>query len=140
VQLWLVGDGSQRQRLENLSTSLGLADAVTFLGSRRDVPALLGQSDVFVFSTTREEGLGTVLIEALAAGLPIVASDVPACSEALAAGRWGTLVPPSDPAAMAAALIASLQTPAFVEANERSDYLQQFSPGRMIAAYVAATA
>jgi glycosyltransferase involved in cell wall biosynthesis len=140
VQLWMVGDGSQRQRLENLSASLGLADAATFLGSRRDVPALLGQSDVFVFATTREEGLGTVLIEALAAGLPIVASDVPACHEALAAGRWGTLVPPSDPAAMAAAVIASLQTPAVVEASERSDYLQQFSAARMIAAYVAATA
>jgi glycosyltransferase involved in cell wall biosynthesis len=140
VQLWLAGDGSQRERLENLSSSLGLANAVTFLGSRRDVPALLGQSDVFVFSTTREEGLGTVLIEALAAGLPVVASDVPACREALAAGRWGTLIPPADPEALAAALIASLQAPAVVEANARNDYLQQFSPACMLAAYLAATA
>jgi glycosyltransferase involved in cell wall biosynthesis len=140
VQLWLVGDGSQRQRLENLSASLGLGGAVTFLGSRRDVPALLGQSDVFVFSTTKEEGLGTVLIEALAAGLPIVASDVPACAEALAGGRWGKLVPPADPEALAAALIASLQTRTCPEASERNDYLQQFSPASMIAAYVAAAA
>jgi glycosyltransferase involved in cell wall biosynthesis len=139
VQLWLVGDGSQRQRLENLSASLGLADAVTFLGSRSDVPVLLGQSDVFVFSTTREEGLGTVLIEALAAGLPIVASDVPACDEVLAAGRWGTLVPPANPEALAAALVTSLQTPSTDEPSARSDYLQQFSPARMMAAYVAAT-
>ena len=69
-----------------------------FLGSRRDVPALLGQSDVFVFSTTKEEGLGTVLIEALAAGLPVVASDVPACREALEGGKWGALVPAADAA------------------------------------------
>jgi glycosyltransferase involved in cell wall biosynthesis len=140
VQLWLAGDGSQRERLESLSASLGLAGAVTFLGSRRDVPALLGQSDVFVLSTTREEGLGTVLIEALAAGLPVVASNVPACHEALAGGRWGTLVPPADPEALAAALIASLQTPTVVETIELNDYLQLFSPARMMAAYVAATA
>jgi glycosyltransferase involved in cell wall biosynthesis len=139
VQLWLAGDGSRRDHLENLSASLGLADTVTFLGSRRDVPALLGQSDAFVFSTTREEGLGTVLIEALAAGLPIVASDVPACAEALAHGRWGTLVSPADPDALAAALIASLQTKSCAETSERSDYLQQFSPASMMAAYVAVT-
>jgi glycosyltransferase involved in cell wall biosynthesis len=140
AQLWLAGEGSLRDHLQSMSASLGLADAVTFLGSRRDVPALLGQSDVFVFSTTREEGLGTVLIEALAAGLPVVASDVPACREALAEGRWGTLVPPADPGALAAALIASLQTQAMIQAPECSNYLQQFSPSRMIAAYVAATA
>jgi glycosyltransferase involved in cell wall biosynthesis len=138
VQLCLAGDGSQRNRLQSLSSSLGLTDVVTFLGSRRDVPALLGQSDVFVLSTTPEEGLGTVLIEALAAGLPVVASDVPACREALAGGRWGVLVPPADPEALATALISSLQTRDFAEASERSDYLQQFSPARMIAAYLAA--
>jgi glycosyltransferase involved in cell wall biosynthesis len=139
VQLWLAGDGSQRLHLESLSAALGLTDAVIFLGSRRDVPALLGQSDVFVFSTTREEGLGTVLIEALAAELPVVASDVPACHETLAGGRWGTLVPPADPEALAAAVIASLQSPATIETNGRIGYLQQFTPAGMIAAYVAAT-
>jgi glycosyltransferase involved in cell wall biosynthesis len=140
AQLWLAGDGSLRERLENLSASLGLTEAVVFLGSRRDVPALLGQSNVFVFSTTREEGLGTVLIEALAAGLPVVASDVPACRETLAGGRWGTLVPPANPEALAAALIASLQAKPVIEPNGQNDYLQQFSPSCMIAAYVAATA
>jgi glycosyltransferase involved in cell wall biosynthesis len=139
VQLWLAGEGSLRQPLESLSASLDLTDAVTFLGSRRDVPALLGQSDVFVFSTTREEGLGTVLIEALAAGLPVVASDVPACHETLAGGRWGALIPPANPEALAAALIAQLQASTTGETNERSDYLQQFSPSSMIAAYMAAT-
>ncbi len=140
VQLCLAGEGSQRDRLQSLSASLGLTDVVTFLGSRRDVPALLGQSDVFVFSTTREEGLGTVLIEALAAGLPVVASDVPACHETLAGGRWGTLVPPADHGALAAALIASLQTRTIAGSTERSEYLQQFYPSRMMAAYAAATA
>ncbi len=139
VQLWLAGDGSLRDHLENLSASLGLADTVTFLGSRRDVPALLGQSDAFVFSTTREEGLGTVLIEALAAGLPIVASDVPACAEALDGGRWGTLVSPADPEALAAALIYILQQQKKITADECGVYLEQFTPSSMIAAYLAAT-
>lgn len=139
VQLWLAGEGVLRERLQGLSASLGLGDSVTFLGSRRDVPALLGQSDVFVFSTTKEEGLGTVLIEALAAGLPVIASDVPACREVLGEGRWGTLVPAGDPAALAASLIAGLGERAAVPADEpgRQDYLRHFSPAHMIASYVA---
>ena len=138
VQLWLVGDGSLRGQLENLNAALGLAAAVTFLGSRSDVPALLGQSDVFVFSTTREEGLGTVLIEALAAGLPVVASDVPACREVLTGGHWGNLVPAADPGALAVALIASLGHPSLPEAGGQSSYLEQFSAPSMLAAYIAA--
>ena len=138
VSLRLVGDGALRAGLQALSISLGVTDAVEFLGSRRDVPSLLGESDVFVFSTTKEEGLGTVLIEALAAGLPIVASDVPACREALDDGKWGELVPAADSRALAMALISSLQVRAPVAAAGRHDYLQRFTPPRMIAAYVGA--
>lgn len=140
VQLWLVGEGSLRGELERLKESLGLPGGVIFLGSRRDVPSLLGQSDVFVFSTTREEGLGTVLIEALAAGLPVVASDVPACREALDGGRWGTLVAPADPVALAAGVISRLRNRSVEEDAGRREYLQRFSPQQMLAAYVAAVA
>jgi glycosyltransferase involved in cell wall biosynthesis len=138
VQLWLVGEGTQRGRLEALSTALNLGRNVSFLGSRRDVPELLGQSDAFVFSTTKEEGLGTVLIEALAAGLPIVASDVPACREALADGRWGTLIAAHDPAALAEALIRCLRGLDGIVRTDRADYLRQFLPSRMIDGYLAA--
>ncbi len=138
VQLWLVGEGSLREPLQRLSASLGLAKAVTFLGSRRDVPALLGQSDAFVFSTTREEGLGTVLIEALAAGLPVIASDVPACREVLEDGQWGTLVPPNDAEALAAVIVAQLRSPMPEASGKRREYLQRFSPAGMIAGYLAA--
>ena len=140
VQLWLAGEGTLRGQLEALSESLGLSDVVTFLGSRRDVPALLGQSDVFVFSTTREEGLGTVLIEALAADLPVVASDVPACREALGEGRWGTLVPPQDATLLGASIIHRLQTGRAPEAHGRVEYLERFSPSAMISAYFGAVA
>ncbi len=67
--------------------------------------------DVFVFSTTAEEGLGIALIEAMAAGVPVVASDVPACREVLDNGALGVLVPPGDAAALAAAIAGVLALP-----------------------------
>jgi len=140
ARLWLVGEGSLRGRLESLRDSLGLADSVEFLGSRRDVPAVLGQCDGFVLSTTIDEGFGTVLIEAMAAGLPIVASDVPACREVLGSGRWGTLVPPGDPRALADAIVAILKAKDAAEGAERRAHLRQFAPSNMISAYVASTA
>jgi len=135
VHLWLAGEGTLRGRLQELTASLGMGGAVTFLGSRNDVPALLGQSDGFVFSTTREEGLGTVLIEALAAGLPVVASDVPACREVLEDGRWGTLVPAANARALAEALVSLLRERRRPAPDAQSDYVARFTPGAMIAAY-----
>jgi glycosyltransferase involved in cell wall biosynthesis len=139
ARLSLAGDGSLRAMLEKLRDSLGLGDSVHFLGTRRDVPALLGQSDVFVLSTTADEGFGTVLIEAMAAGIPIVASDVPACREVLESGRWGRLVPPGDPGALAAALIGALRAGRSAETAGRMEHLRQYSPPNMIAAYVASS-
>src|SRR5262249_3313107 len=77
---------------------------VEFLVSRCDVPEQLGEIDVFAFSTTEKEGFGIVLIEALAAELPIVATDVEACREVLQDGRFGSLVPFGDAEALAAEL------------------------------------
>jgi len=138
AQLWIVGDGSLRGSLEEQCLTEGVWASVLFLGSRSDVPALLGQCDVFVFSTTRAEGLGTVLIEAMAAGLPVVASAVPACREATGGGRWGTLVPPADPGALAAAMIERARNDGDDDSGERREYLQRFLPDRMIAGYLAA--
>lgn len=138
AELWLAGDGSERARLEALSADLGLTGSVTFLGSRSDVPALLGQSDVFVFSTTVREGLGTVLVEALAAGVPIVATDVPACRELLCGGTWGALVRANDPSALASAMIESLAHTRIQASEDRTAYLRKFTPGRMIAGYIEA--
>lgn len=95
-QLQLVGDGPDRHRLEALATQLGLDASEVFLGRRSDIPELLGQADIFAFSTTPAEGFGIVLIEAMAAGLPILASDVPACREVLLDGEAGDLLPPGD--------------------------------------------
>jgi glycosyltransferase involved in cell wall biosynthesis len=111
AQLWIVGDGALRGNLEAQARALGLAEAALFLGNRPDVASLLGQVDVFAFSTTRDEGFGIVLIEAMAAGIPVVASDVAACREVLADGEAGLLVPPSDPAALASTIRQVLNSP-----------------------------
>jgi len=95
-QLQLVGEGPERPRLETLAAELGLDPAQVFLGSRSDIPELLGQADLFAFSTTPAEGFGIALIEAMAAGLPIIASDVPACREVLRDGAAGELLPLGD--------------------------------------------
>lgn len=103
-ELRLVGDGPLRQALEEQVQTLGVADVVRFLGNRDDVPSILGELDLFVLSTSRDEGFGIVLIEALAAGVPVIASDVAACREVLDGGRYGRLLPPEDPRALVAAI------------------------------------
>jgi glycosyltransferase involved in cell wall biosynthesis len=135
VCLRLAGNGSLRTQLIVMTEQLGLSKAVEFLGSRMDVPELLGQADLFVFSTTPLEGLGTVLIEALAARVPVVASDVPACRELLENGRWGKLVPAGDAQSLAAAIIAGIDSPT-QSAVDQDRYLQNFTVAAMQAAYL----
>lgn len=100
TELWLVGDGEEYNPLLTLAQQLKVSHAVKFLGHRSDVPQLLGKMDIYVFSTTIDEGFGIALAEAMAAGLPIIASDVPACREVLDHGSSGFLVPPKDIDAM----------------------------------------
>jgi glycosyltransferase involved in cell wall biosynthesis len=99
----LVGDGPDRAELEAELQHLGLDGAVELLGTREDVAELLAGADVFVLSST-SEGLPISILEAMAAGLPVVASSVGGVPEAVVDGETGLLVPPGDPAALAAAL------------------------------------
>ncbi|WP_322757171.1 glycosyltransferase [Synechococcus sp. CBW1107] len=109
-QLQLVGGGPDRARLEVLALELGLDPAAVVLGRRTDIPELLGQADLFAFSTTAAEGFGIALIEALAAGLPVLASDVPACREVLKGGSAGELLPLGNVVVWAARLEALMQS------------------------------
>lgn len=111
LKVWLIGEGSRRAEYQQLIRDLNLTDTVELLGMRRDVPELLGAMDAFVFSAKPDEGLGVALIEALAAGLPIVATDVGACREVLLDGALGKLVPEGDPAAMAAVIRSLAENP-----------------------------
>lgn len=88
--LIIAGDGGERARLEQLAETLGVALRVRFLGARADIPALLNAADAFVFASERE-GLGIVLLEAMAAGLPIVVSQFDAAKELITNGYNGLL-------------------------------------------------
>ena len=103
-RLDLVGDGPERAALEALRSELGLDHEITFLGERSDVGERLQSADVFALSST-SEGLSLGLLEALAAGLPIVATRVGGNGEIVTDGETGRLVPPADPGALASALI-----------------------------------
>ncbi|MDR7608740.1 MAG: glycosyltransferase [Armatimonadota bacterium] len=103
VHLVLVGDGPQRGVLQKLAEQLGVRERVHFLGLRRDVPDLLPVFDILVLPS-RNEGMGRVLVEAQAAGVPVVAARVGGVPDLVAEGLTGRLVPPGDPAALAAAI------------------------------------
>lgn len=111
-QLQLVGEGPNRSALEQLILELHLESVVQCLGRREDVPELLGAADLFAFATTDSEGFGIALVEAMAAGLPVIASDVPACREVLADGGAGELVPAGDVQAWAERLQWLMHEPA----------------------------
>jgi len=110
-RLQLVGDGPERDYLERVTRALGLEDRVEFLGERDDVPALLARADLFVFPTTGREGLGLAAIEAMAAGLPVVASEIGGLPEVVRQGRTGYLVSPGDPDALEKAILDLLSEP-----------------------------
>jgi glycosyltransferase involved in cell wall biosynthesis len=103
----VVGDGTHREALENETRRLGLRERVVFAGLRKDVPRLLAASDIFVLPTLTE-ALPTVLAEAMAARLPVVASAVGGVPEMIADGENGILVPPAQPEALSRACAALL--------------------------------
>jgi glycosyltransferase involved in cell wall biosynthesis len=114
AHLVIAGDGPQRPLLESLAAELPRTDCVHLLGRRDDVPDLLAALDVFAMPSVYE-GFGLTLAEAMAAGVPVVASNVDSLPEVLGledpGGPHGRLVPPADPDALAAALLDTLRNP-----------------------------
>ena len=106
--LLLVGRGSLQSETEMLARDLGLTEHVRFLGVRHDVPEIMSAADGYVLSSAWE-GMPIVLLEAAAAGLPIVATRVGGNHEVVREGKSGFLVPPAEPEALAAAMLGLMK-------------------------------
>ena len=114
VRIWIIGDAparkeAYRKELEILVRRLGLTDYVEFLGNRKDVPNLLGRTNVLVLSTVVPEAFGRVILEAQAAGVPVVATKVGGVTEIIDDEQTGLLVLPRDTDGMAQAVIRILR-------------------------------
>lgn len=110
MRLHIVGDGARAGELRERANALGIAAHVDFLGRRDDLPALLMAADAFVLPS-RAEGVPDAALEAMAAGLPVIAWRTGGLLEVVEEGRSGRLVAPDDPVALAVALESVLRSP-----------------------------
>jgi glycosyltransferase involved in cell wall biosynthesis len=110
AEIRVVGAGPLLDELRALATELGIVHAVRFLGQRSDVPEMLLETDLLV-SASLWEGFPTVILEAMAAGAPVVATDVSGSRELVRDGATGRLVPPARPAVLAQAMIEMIEQP-----------------------------
>jgi glycosyltransferase involved in cell wall biosynthesis len=104
VTLLLIGDGSLRSKLEAAARDEGIADRVAFIGHVADVTPYYAAADVFVLPS-ETEGLPVVTLEAMAASLPVVATDIPGVNKVVVDRGTGRLVPPGDVKAFASAMV-----------------------------------
>ncbi len=135
----IVGDGPERGRLSQLASSLGLDPRTTFAGHRDDVPAILAAADCLV-APSRFEGFGLAVAEAMAAGLPVVASDAGALPELIEDDVTGLVVPPDQPPELARAVLRVLrdrELTAGLAENARARVRERFSLDAMLRGYEA---
>ncbi len=114
-QLLLVGDGPAYKQLSELVAKLGLSECVVFLGMRRDIERILPLLDIFVMPSL-SEGFGVAIVEAMAAGRPVVATAVGGIPEVVIHGETGLLVQPNDHQALAEAIEDLLRRPDYARA------------------------
>ena len=132
--LLLVGDGPEREGVERVVAALGVERHVAFLGERSDLGPLLAQADLFVLPS-EQESFGLAALEALASGLPVVASRVGGLPEVVRDGETGRLVPPRDPPALAAAVLELLgdgARRAAMAREAREDAVTRFRPAPVV--------
>lgn len=137
LRLWILGDGAEKTRLENLIAELNLSQTVELLGYRQDVGNWLARSDVFVLSSVRES-LPFALLEALALGVPAVVTDAGGMPEVARCCGAGVVVPPARPDALAAAILDLARDPSrrhSLAERAIACYSRHFTPERMAAQY-----
>jgi len=134
TRLVLLGEGPFRQELEQRAQQTGLADGIHFTGFRDNVPDLLAAFDI-IAQPSISEGLSIAVLEAMAAGKPVVACDIQGNREVIASGVTGILTPPSDPAALATAMRFLLDNPSVARKlgiAAQADCYRRFSQERMV--------
>lgn len=132
ARLLIVGDGPERARLEDLA-----GEGIIFLGNRLDIPEILQALDVFVLPSLNE-GISNTILEAMAVGIPVVASRVGGNPELVEHGETGILVPPGDSETIASALLTYLHNPNIRYAHGqygRKRVVQLFSIEQMVKSY-----
>jgi glycosyltransferase involved in cell wall biosynthesis len=130
----LVGDGPLKEKAEEVSRTLGLTDRVRFWGARQDVPQILAQAQIFVL-ISNYEGFPLSILEAMRAGLPVIASEVGGVSEAVIDGVTGYLIPRGDSRKLQqclAKLIESAELRISMGSKGRERYERYFTVSQMV--------
>ena len=130
----IVGEGALEPSLKGQARRLGVSDRITFPGFRKDIPSFLSLFQVFVMPS-HMEGLGTAILDALAMGLPVVATTAGGIPEMVKDGKNGLLVPPGDPEALSRAIISLLEDPKRARSLGRAGFdtvSREFSLERMV--------
>jgi glycosyltransferase involved in cell wall biosynthesis len=135
----IAGDGSCRDELVSLARDLGVAERVRFLGHREDVATVLDEADLFVL-TSRSEAFPNSVMEAMASGLPVVATNVGGIPELISDGKTGRLIPSGDAAALAGTVLELMNDPdraATLGRAARLEIQQNYSFDRMVKQFEA---
>lgn len=139
LRLVMVGDGPEKSQVEAELTRAGLADLTWFPGNRGDIAKILRGLDVFVLPSLKE-GISNTILEAMAAGLPVVATNVGGNPDIVDHGRSGTLVPPEDSNALAQAIESYVDDPQLRRAHGSAGRVlaeNEFSLNSMVRSYVS---
>ena len=137
ARLMIIGDGPLRRKLESLVTDLGIAEFTWIPGERQDIPEVLRGLDCFVLPSI-SEGISNTILEAMASGLPVIATDAGGNSELVENRKTGLLVAVQDVEAMASAITACALAPHDSKAmgqRGRDEVIQKFSIESMVKSY-----
>ena len=139
LRLVLIGDGPLKQECEELIADAGIEQQCWLTGSRDDVPQLMRGLNLFVLPSLAE-GISNTILEAMATGLPVVATRVGGNEELVVAGKTGKLVPAAEPTAMAKAMAEYVTMPGLMQAHGAAGRIRvesDFSMEKMVQSYMA---
>ena len=134
LHVLVIGEGAERRALTEAADRTALRGRVTFTGFRQDIPRLMASLDLLVLPSLSGEGSPAVIKEAMACGVPVVATDLDGIREVVEEGREALLVPPGDPDRLAKAIVRACQDPAVRGALAAAGRarVQEFSADRMV--------